>query len=79
MVAVTFGTARVAAPAAAKAEAETPRKSLFARMLASIEQAQMKRAQRDLARYRELLPLDHELRGGELVPHRQGELPFGGR
>jgi len=74
MVAVTYGTARVA-PAAA--EAATPKKGFFARLLDTIEQSQKKRAERDLARYYYLLPPDHELRAGALPPHREDELPFG--
>jgi hypothetical protein len=79
MVAVTYGTARVAAPAAAEAVVKKAGKGFFARMVDAIEQAQWKRAERDLARYRHLLPLDHELHGGKLVPRNQDELPFGGR
>jgi hypothetical protein len=77
MVAVAYGSAHVAVPAAAVAAA--PRQSLFRRFIAAIEGSQMKRAERDLARYRSLLPLDHELRSGELVPHSQKDLPFAGR
>jgi hypothetical protein len=32
-----------------------------------MEASQLKRAERDLARYRHLLPEDHELRSGKLV------------
>lgn len=74
MVAVTYGAARVAVPAD-----KTAGKGLgfFARFLAAFERAQMQRAERDLMRYRHLLPLDHELRGS-LVPRSQDKLPFGG-
>ncbi len=78
MVAVTYGTARVAAPAAVEVKTGKKSKGFFARFFAAIERAQLKRAERDLARYRHLLPLDHELRSGELVPHSQDKLPFGG-
>jgi hypothetical protein len=78
MVAVTYGTARVAAPSAAEATASKPGKGFFARFLAALERSQMKRAERDLARYYHLLPLDHELRNGELVPQGEKKLPFGG-
>jgi hypothetical protein len=76
MVAATYGAARVAAPADVKAKPGKPRKGFFARFLESIEQSQMKRAARDLARYRHLLPFDHELRGDKLPG--KNELPFGG-
>jgi hypothetical protein len=75
MVAVTYGTARVAAPAVVEVKTG---KGFFARFLAAIERSQLQRAERDLARYRHLLPLSHELRSGELVPHSQDKLPFGG-
>jgi hypothetical protein len=74
MVAVTYGAGRVAAPADKTAKKG---QGFFARFLAAFERAQMQRAERDLMRYRHLLPLDHELRGG-LVPHSQDKLPFGG-
>ena len=74
MVAVTYGTTRVAT--AAKAAAK-PSKGIFARILDGIEAAQIRRAEREIARYYHLLPLDHELRDGALVPHREDELPFG--
>jgi hypothetical protein len=77
MVAVTYGSARVA-PALAETKADTKSQGFFARILTAIAQAQMSRAERDLARYRHLLPLDHELRGGKLVLRGQQELPFGG-
>jgi len=75
MVAVAYSAARVAAPANKTAEKG---QGFFAGFLAAFERAQMQRAERDLMRYRHLLPLDHELRSGDLVPHSQGELPFGG-
>ncbi len=79
MVAVTYGTARVAAPAAAEAAVNKPSKGFFARLFDAIEKSQLRRAERDLARYHYLLPLDHELRSGKLVPHSQDALPFGDR
>jgi hypothetical protein len=78
MVAVPYGSARVAAPTSAEAKAGAKRQGFFARFLAAIERSQLKRAERDLARYHYLLPLDHELRSGELVPHSEDKLPFGG-
>jgi len=61
MVAVTFGVARVAAPAAAETEAGKTRKNLFVRVFDAIATSQMKRAERDLARYRHLLPHDFDV------------------
>ena len=74
MVAVTYGTARVAPVAEAAAK---PSKGFFARLLGALEESQVRRAERDLARYYHLLPLDHELRAGALVPRQENELPFG--
>jgi hypothetical protein len=78
MVAVTYGTARITTPAVTEG-ANKSKKGFFARLLAAVEQSQLQRAERDLARYYHLLPLDHELRSGAFVPHSQAELPFGRR
>lgn len=69
MVAVTYGVARVAAPAAEK-NPGAKRKSFFMRVVDAIEASQMQRAERELARYRHLLPPDFDL--GEKKD------PFGG-
>jgi hypothetical protein len=69
MVAVTYGVARVAAPADTRVG--TKGKSFFARVFDAIAASQMKRAERELARYRHLLPADFKLGGDE-------EEPFGG-
>ena len=77
MVAVTYDAARVAAPAVAEANAGEKRKGFFARFMAAIERSQLRRAEGDLARYRHLLPLDHDLYSGTLVS-RNEDSPFGG-
>ena len=77
MVAVTYGTRRVAASSAP--EQAPTNKGFFQRLLDAIEASQFKRAERDIARYRYLLPDDHELFGERLVPRRQDKLPFNGR
>jgi len=81
MVAVTYDTARVAAPAAAEASARDKSKGFvarfFASFLAAMERTQFRRAERDLARYRHLLPLDHDLYSGKLVQRNEGST-FGG-
>ena len=56
MVAVTFGGARAAAPADTKTAAKG--KGFFARFFDAIADAQMKRAERELALHRHLLPRD---------------------
>ncbi len=61
MVAVTYGVARVAAPAVADTKAGKRSKSFFARVFDAIADSQMKRAERELARHRHLLPHDFEL------------------
>lgn len=65
MVAVTYG---VATPAVADSKSARKRKGVFTMMLEAIAASQMKRAEREIARYRYLLP-------------REGDepLPFGDR
>jgi len=72
MVAVTYGVGRVTAPAAAKTG-----KGIFARVLDAIAESQMKRAERELNRYRHLLPPDFALQRDGLWPRSEDE-PFGG-
>jgi hypothetical protein len=81
MVAVTYDPARVAAPAVVEANAGEKSKGFFARFftrfLQAIERSQLRRAEGDLARYRHLLPLDHDLYSGTPV-RRNEDSPFGG-
>ena len=70
MVAVTYSGARAAAPSAKIAgkthtKAVTNGKSFFTRVYEAITRSQMVRAERELARYRHLLPADFELRRDE--------------
>jgi hypothetical protein len=55
MVAVTYG---VAAPAVADTKTATNSKGFFTIVLEAIAESQTKRAERELARYRHLLPHD---------------------
>jgi len=71
MVAVTYGVARVAAPDAADAKTGTNGKSIFARVFDAISTSQMKRAEREIARYRHLLPPDFKVT-------RRTDEPLGG-
>ncbi len=71
MAAVTFGVAGGAAAAAEPKPAET-REGFFTRVLDAIAQSQMKRAERDIMRFRDLLAPDCELR-------ERLNLPFNGR
>ncbi|HEY0223552.1 MAG TPA: hypothetical protein VGC38_03480 [Pseudolabrys sp.] len=77
MVAVTFGGARVAAPAVAGSKPVKKRKGFFARMFDAICDAQMKRAEREFARHRHLLPADFELNRLHWSRNDEQE-PFGG-
>jgi hypothetical protein len=77
MVAVTYGVARVAAPAAAGAKTGKVRRGIFMRVIDAIAYSQMKRAERELARYRHLLPHDHEL-NRDLWSLTGDKLPYGG-
>ena len=56
MVAVTFGTTGVAAPATTETSAGAKGRGFFMRVFDSIAASQMARAQREVARYRHLLP-----------------------
>jgi len=71
MVAVTYGVARVADHAAAETKPGKTRKNIFVRVFDAIADSQMKRAERDLARYRHLLPPNFKLT-------RHKDEPFGG-
>jgi len=65
MVAVTYGTRRVSS--ASDSDATPAKKGFFARMFDAMAASQLAHAERDIARYRHLLPDDHELRDGQLV------------
>lgn len=76
MVAVTIGADRLVASDVRVAPA-LRRKSFLARVYEAVTVAQMKRAERELARYRHLLPPDFELQR-DLWTGREEKLPFGG-
>ena len=77
MVAVTYGGARVAAPDAADTKAGKKRKSYLARFFDAIADAQLKRAQRELALYRHLLPHDFNFDAMNWSG-KEDQTPFGG-
>jgi hypothetical protein len=81
MVAVTYGGGRTAAPTAAAAKAKsktgTKGKNIFARVIDAIAYTQMKRAEREIARHRHLLPKDYDANGGLRFASKE-TLPFGG-
>jgi hypothetical protein len=80
MVAVTLGrelgAGRLASADAGVAPV-TPRKSSFVRMFDAITRSQMMRAEREILRYRHLLPPDFKLHR-DLWSGREEKLPFGG-
>jgi hypothetical protein len=76
MVAATFDAGRLAT-AEAGAVASPLRKSVFARMFDAITRSQMMRAEREISRYRHLLPPDFKLHR-DLWSGREEKLPFGG-
>ena len=76
MVSVTIGADRLAAPAAGTAPAVS-RKSFLARVYDAFTYAQMQRAERQLARYRHLLPPDFKLQR-DLWTGREDKSPSGG-
>jgi len=79
MVAVTYGGARAATPAAVKAKVgKTAKKgkSFLSRVFGAICEAQMKRAERELALHRHLLPPDFKLE--RMWSRNNDRMPFGG-
>lgn len=76
MVAATFDAGRLAT-AEAGAAASPQRKSIFARMFDAFTRSQMIRAEREISRYRHLLPPDFKLHR-DLWSGREEKLPFGG-
>ena len=78
MVAVTYGVARVAAPAVADAKAGKKGKGFFARVFDAIVASQTIRAERELARYRHLLPPSFKLPQDRLRSRSEDQAPFGG-
>jgi hypothetical protein len=67
MVAVTYGSARVAAPAA---KAQSKHKGFFARLMTAMMDARLRQAQRELEMHR------HLAIGWGAEPLRKDELPF---
>jgi hypothetical protein len=76
MVAVTFGGAR-GATAAVDTKPAKKRKGFFARVFDAVADSQMKRAERELAMYRHLLPRDFKYDPMNWSG-QDGQEPFGG-
>ena len=74
MVAVTYG---VAGTAVADTSSTKKSKGFFTIVLEAIAESQMKRAERELDRYRHLLPHDFALQRDRLRAQSEDE-PFGG-
>ncbi len=70
MVATTYSGAGLAVPAQTTGKKS---KSFWARAYTALTESQMKRAERELARYAYLLPLDYER-----TQARREDQPFGG-
>jgi len=77
MVAVTYGVAGTTVPAV-EAKASAPRKSIFIRVFDAIAASQMRRAEREIARYRHLLDRNPGSYGERLSAYSKDGLPFGG-
>ena len=75
MVAVTYHRG-LDKPATAPAR---QRKSIFARILNALLESQLRRAEREIALHRHLLPHDLEQFGDTLSPRSEDALPFGRR
>jgi hypothetical protein len=71
MVAVTYGSGRVAADASAEKARAGDRKGFFARLLGAMMEARMQQA------YRELSLHQHLVWQREIEPVETRELPFG--
>ena len=78
MADITYGAGGVAAPDIAAGKIGKKRKGFFARVLDAIAYSQIKRAERELSRYRDLLPPDFVLRRS-LRTGEEKKPPFGGR
>jgi hypothetical protein len=81
MADITYGAGGVAAPDVATGKIGKigkNRKGFFARMLDAIAYSQIKRAEREFSRYRDLLPPDFVLRRS-LRTGEEKKPPFGGR
>lgn len=76
MVAITFGLARIAS--AKTAEAQTARKTFFARVLDALIEARRVQADREIRRHLHLLPYTFDGRGNRLIKGQSRNLPFGG-
>ena len=74
MVAVTYG---IGGTADAGIGSARKRKGFFTTVLEAIAETQMKRAERELDRYRHLLPHDFALQRDRLLAQSEDE-PFGG-
>jgi hypothetical protein len=77
MVAVTFGGARVAAPAIAETKTGKKGKGFFARAFDAIAETRMKQAQRELALHRHLAPHDFKFDSMDW-PRSKDQTPLGG-
>ena len=77
MADITYGAGGVAAPDVAATKIDKKRKGFFARAIDAIAYSQMKRAERELSRDRDLLPADFVLRRS-LKAGEQKKTPFGG-
>lgn len=77
MADITYGAEGVAAPDIAAGKIGKKRKGFFARVLDAIAYSQIKRAERELSRYRDLLPPDFVLRRS-LRTGEEKKTPFGG-
>jgi hypothetical protein len=77
MADITYGAGGVAAPDVAAGKIGKKRKGFFARVIDVIAYSQMKRAEREFSRYRDLLPADFVLRRS-LNADEKKNMPFGG-
>lgn len=77
MTEITYGAGGVAAADVAAVKIGKKRKGFFVRVIDAIAYSQMKRAEREVSRYRDLLPADFVLRRS-LTAGEEKKTPFGG-
>jgi hypothetical protein len=75
MATITYGRASIAVPET-KPAAKSQRPNWFARFVDRLVEAQMRKAQRDIERYRYLLPEQFERDAWKVEKESKGQLPF---
>ena len=75
MATITYGSGNIAIPEG-RQHAATVRKPWYTRLFDRFVEGQMRKAERDLARYRHLLPQDFERAAWKVTTRNEDQLPF---